>query len=143
MLCALILYISEKTYSFRSIRNDRFLRFEKFFMAILFHPQSDCQKSAEKKLQKKYFFISSFCCMNCGPNRGLTANKLTHYLLGYGYFKVQEWKILMVVCMYTCWNVNKRSKLTFDNGLYQYPYFSTGFFPLCTTTHREFFFNAT
>ena len=54
MLCTLILYESGGTYSLTSAPNDRFLR--NFFMAGLFDSQSFCQKSAERKSPKKYFF---------------------------------------------------------------------------------------
>ena len=53
MLSVLILYISGGTYSLNSTPNDKF--FEKLFMAILFHAQSFCQKSIERKSPKKYF----------------------------------------------------------------------------------------
>ena len=51
--------------SHRSTPNDRF--FEKLFMAILFTSQSFCQKCAERKSPKKYFF-SYFVLM---PGLGL------------------------------------------------------------------------
>ena len=57
MLCVLILHVSGGTYSLKSTPNDSFLR--NFFMAILFHSQSFCQKSAERKSPKKYFLY--FC----------------------------------------------------------------------------------
>ena len=47
------LYISGWTYSLKWTPNDRF--FEKLFMEILFTSQSFCQKSAERKLPKKYY----------------------------------------------------------------------------------------
>ena len=48
-------------------------------MTILIYSQSFCQKSAERKLPKKYFlcFVLMF-----GP--GFTSNKSTYYLLDYG-----------------------------------------------------------
>ena len=52
MLCVLILYISDGTYSLKSTPNDRF---EKIFMEIFIYSQSFCQKSAERKSPKKYF----------------------------------------------------------------------------------------
>ena len=54
MLCALILYVSGRTYSLTSTSNNRLLR--NFYMAGLFYSLNCCQKSAEKKSPKKYFF---------------------------------------------------------------------------------------
>ena len=54
MLCVLILYISGTVApSLKSTPGDRF--FEKLFRAIFIYSQSLCQKSAERKLPKKYF----------------------------------------------------------------------------------------
>ena len=58
MLCALILYVRGITYSLMSIAYNRFLR--NFSWQFYFYTQSFCQKSAERKSPKKYFFIFRF-----------------------------------------------------------------------------------
>ena len=52
-------------------------------MAILIYSHSFCQKSVKKHSSKKYFFHISFNWkyLAWGLNRGLTSNKVTHYLL--------------------------------------------------------------
>ena len=100
MLCVLILYISEGTYSLKSAPSDRF--FEKLCMAIFIYPQSFCQKSFERKSSKKYFLY--FVLMSGLGFDPFTANKPTHYLLDYGDFTthtthclcvnfIREWRI--------------------------------------------------
>ena len=58
-IIVLILYISGRTYSFKSAPNDSvfffFFFLQTLFLAILFYSQSFCQKSAERKSLKKYF----------------------------------------------------------------------------------------
>ena len=67
MLCVLILYISGGIYSLNTTPNDRF--FEKHFMAVfLIYSQSFCQKSAERKSPKKYFFVFCFDVWPGGGN---------------------------------------------------------------------------
>ena len=90
MLCALILYMSGETYSLKSTTNDRF--FDKLFMAILFTLRVFCQKSAERKSLKKYFFY--FVLMS---NLGLEPGLYVLYLLDYGDFIVF---FIIVLCFY-------------------------------------------
>ena len=87
MLCVLILYMNDGTYSLKSSTNDRFLR--NFPWQFFIHPQNFCQISAESKSPKQYFFCISF--EPCGGafetwgdlNPGFTSNKTTFYLLAY------------------------------------------------------------
>ena len=55
MKCTLILYVGGGTYNLTVAANAKFL--SNFSMAILFYSQIFCQKSAESKLSKKYFYI--------------------------------------------------------------------------------------
>ena len=55
MLCALILYVSGETYILTSTPNDRF--FVKPFHGSFIYSKSFCQKLAERKSPKKYFFF--------------------------------------------------------------------------------------
>ena len=102
MLCALILHVSGWTNSLKATSNDGF--FEKLFHGtysltstlnyrvlrnlswqFYFNTPSFCQKSAERKSPKKYFFHISFRCLTWGiRNPGFASNKPTHYLLDYG-----------------------------------------------------------
>ena len=84
MLCVLILYISAGTYSFKSTSNDRF--FEKLFHGGFIYFQSFCQKSAEWKSPKKYFFSYFVLMSGLGLEPWLSSNKPTHYLLDHGDF---------------------------------------------------------
>ena len=53
-------------------------------MAILFYPQNFCQKSAERKSLKKYFFLHiSFWYLTWNTNPDFTSNKPTYYLLSF------------------------------------------------------------
>ena len=54
MLCALILYMSGRTYNGKPIANHRF--FEKLFMAILFYSHDFRRKAVESKSPKEIFF---------------------------------------------------------------------------------------
>ena len=83
MLCMLISYASGGTYSLAWTLNVRF--FEKPFHGrfILTHGVF-CQKSAERKSPRKYFFHISFWCLTWDTNPGFTSNKPTHYLLDCG-----------------------------------------------------------
>ena len=56
MLCVLILYISDGTYSFKVDSERQILRETFHGNLILIHSQSFSQKSAERKSSKKYFF---------------------------------------------------------------------------------------
>ena len=102
MLCVLILYmwwdLQFKVDSERQI-------FEKIFMAIFIDPQSFCQKSAERKSPKKYFFVLCFDFWGSKPS--FTSNMLTHYLLHYGGFTlVTEIKMCKPICRDTRHIVN-------------------------------------
>ena len=91
------------TYSLTSTPSDRF--FEKLFHCRFIYSQSFCQKSAERKSQKKYFvyeiffflniFIFSFWSLTLDTKTGSTSNKATHHLLDHGNFKNQHyWQIV-------------------------------------------------
>ena len=77
-------------YSLTSTPNDRFLW--NFFMAGLFNFESFCQKSAERKSPKKYFFsfIFSFCCLTGNTNPGFISNKPKHYLQEQGNYLCEK-----------------------------------------------------
>ena len=83
MSCVLILYISGGTYSLKSTPNDRL--FGETFHGNFIYSASFCQKSAERKLPKKYFsfFHISFWCLTWDMKTGFTSNKPTLYLLDY------------------------------------------------------------
>ena len=56
--------------------------FEKHFLGRFIYSQNFCQKSAESKSPKKYFFIHiSFCYLIWDTNPGFTSNKPNCYLL--------------------------------------------------------------
>ena len=59
---------------------------ENFSSQFMSYSQRFCQKSAERKSLKKYFFRISFWCLTGDTNPGFTANKSTHYLLDHGDF---------------------------------------------------------
>ena len=81
---ALILYVICGTYSLTSTPNNRFLR--NFCMTGLFNSQSFCQKSAERKSPKKYYFNILFWCLAWNTNPDFMSNKPTHHLLDNGDF---------------------------------------------------------
>ena len=58
--------------------------FEKLFHGNFIYSQSFCQKSAERKLQKKYISVNRFRYLTRGLNRGLTSINPTRNLLLYG-----------------------------------------------------------
>ena len=58
MLCVLILYISDGTYSLKSTPNDRFL--EKLFMAILFTFRVFARNLLRKEIAVEIFFVFRF-----------------------------------------------------------------------------------
>ena len=79
MLCVFILYMSGGIYRLKSPPNDRF--FVKLFMAIFTYSQSFCQKSAERKAPKKYFFVF---CFDVQPwTRTLTLGLIRQYTTYY------------------------------------------------------------
>ena len=81
MLCVLILYISDGTYSLKSTPNGRF--FEKLFMAIFIYIQSFCQFLLRGNRRRNTFCIL-FLCLTWGSNLSFSSNKPTHYLLDHG-----------------------------------------------------------
>ena len=83
MLCALILYISDGTYSLKSTPNDSF--FEKLFMAILFTLRVFAITPLRGS-HRRNIFRFSFWCRSFGLNPGLTSNKPIHNPLEYGDF---------------------------------------------------------
>ena len=83
MLCALILYMSGRTYNLMSIPNDRFLR---YFHGRFIYSQSFCQKSAERKTPKKYFSYLIFDYWPGIRTQAFASNKPTHYILDHGDF---------------------------------------------------------
>ena len=58
VVCVNFLYISGGTYSLKSTPNDRF--WETIHGHFFIYSQSFCQKSAERKSPKKYFFVFRF-----------------------------------------------------------------------------------
>ena len=56
------------------------------FHCNFIYSQSFCQKSAERKSPKKYFFRISFWCLVWDLNPGFSSNKPTHYILDHGDF---------------------------------------------------------
>ena len=110
MLCALILYISGRTYNLKSTPNDIF--FEKLFMAILFTLRVFVRNLLRGNHRKNAFCIL-FWCLACGWNTGFTSNKPTHYLLDHGAFTVSSrnnWSHMTIHNVVDTWNgcLNKR-----------------------------------
>ena len=58
MLCVLILYMNSRTNTLKSTPNINILR--NFPWQSYFYTQSFYQKSIERQLQQKYFFVGSF-----------------------------------------------------------------------------------
>ena len=58
VVCVLTLHMNGRTYSLKLIPNNRFLW--NFSWQFFISSQSFCQKSAERKSPKKYFFIFRF-----------------------------------------------------------------------------------
>ena len=73
LVCTLILYMNNGTYSLNSTPNDRF--YGKVFMAILFTPRVF--------VTEKIFFHISFCwtCLTWGLNRRLKSNNILSTML--------------------------------------------------------------
>ena len=100
MLCALILYMSGGTYSkSRLLTTDFWGTFHGNFI----YSQSFCQKFAERKSIKKYFFIFSFWCLIWGLNPGLMSNKPPHYLLDYDDFRIAIQQYIWGPGQSMCW----------------------------------------
>ena len=96
MLCVLILYISSGIYNLKSTPSDRFF-FKNFSWQFLIYSQSFCQKSAERKSPKKYFFFHiSFWYLPWDTNPGFISNKLTHYLLDHCDFTIATKMVIQV-----------------------------------------------
>ena len=78
MLCVLILYISDGTYSLKSTRYDRY--FEKLFMTILFTLRVFGRNLLRGNRRNRILFW----CLTWYSNPGFSSNKPTHYLLDHG-----------------------------------------------------------
>ena len=76
MLCALVLYMSGRNYSSKSILNNFF---EEPSMAVSFTTRV-CPKSAERKSPKDYFSHISLCwrCLTWSLNLGFMSHKPTY-----------------------------------------------------------------
>ena len=132
MLYALILYVSSWFYSLTSTLNDRFL---------LKNFQSFCQKSAERKLPKKYILYFLWCLV-WGSKPGFMSNKPTHFLLDYSVellTKLWNWVPLQDTC--GGWlNPNQTSIVNVINDCYEAESCHTivcGFFILYWTFKSE------
>ena len=75
MLCALILYVSDETYSLTSTPNDRFLG--NFFMAGLFTLRVFA-RNLLKGYRRRNTFRILFRCLAWGSNPGFSSNKPAH-----------------------------------------------------------------
>ena len=84
LCCVLILYISDGTYSLKSIPNDKF--FEKLFMAILFTLKVFATNLLRVNRRRNTFCILFWCL--AWTWAGFSSNKPTHYLLDYGDYKM-------------------------------------------------------
>ena len=84
MLCVLILYISDGTYSLKSTPNDRFFLIN-FSWQISF-AFSVFARNLLRGNRRRNNFCISFWCLAWGSNPGFTSNKPTHYLLDCGDF---------------------------------------------------------
>ena len=86
MVCVLILYESDGTYSLMSTPNNRFL--EKLFHGRFIYSQSFCQKSAGRKSPRKYFFFYiSFWWLAC-VTKSKSSYKPSYCPLEYGDFNI-------------------------------------------------------
>ena len=78
------------------VDSEQHIFWETFHGSFLIYSQSFCQKSAERKSPKKYYFVDCFWCLAWGSNPGFTSNKSTHYLLDYSNFMKAFINLLMV-----------------------------------------------
>ena len=68
------------------------------FHGNFIYSQSLCQKSAERKLPKKYFlYFVLIWCLAWDSNPGFSFNEPTHYLLDHGDFSLKDNKFHFIV----------------------------------------------
>ena len=82
LCCVFSFYTSERKIFWEAFHGSFFL----------IYSQSFCQKSAEKKSPKKYFFLFCFDVWLGGSNPGYSSIKPRHYLLDHGDFLMHKTK---------------------------------------------------
>ena len=111
MLCAIILYVSGRTYNLTSTQSRRF--FEKLFYGRFIYSQSLATKLLRGIRRRSILFLFhiSFWCLTWNTNPGFTFNKPPHYLLDYGdVFTIQVpliqsllWRTAVYIIEIECW----------------------------------------
>ena len=103
MLRALILYISSGTYSWKSTKNDRFLRSFSWQFYLLSVPLLEI---CWEEVAKEIFSYFTFWCLTWDLNTGLTSNEPTYYQLGYVTFYMKlEYHFMKIQLMQYFWQL--------------------------------------